>query len=192
MPELHQNHFTKEWVIIATERARRPEELASKRPAKVVPPFVEAVPFVRATKAKLRPRSCGFRPTAVSPGRCASWPTNSPPCRPTSSPPGPSIAPAQAWEALASTTSLSTRPSTRTRLPKCQMRTWPTSYAQRARRIRWCEALLLVCQHHPASNPHGGLRTGIWNVYQHCLARSRGGVPAKCESRTGGGSELIL
>jgi galactose-1-phosphate uridylyltransferase len=54
------------------------------------------------------------------------------------------------------------------------------------------KALPLVCQHHPASNPHGGLRTGIWNVYQHCLARSRGGVPAKCESRTGGRSELIL
>jgi galactose-1-phosphate uridylyltransferase len=25
MPELRQNFFTKEWVIIATERARRPE-----------------------------------------------------------------------------------------------------------------------------------------------------------------------
>ena len=29
MPELRQNYFTKEWVIIATERAKRPEELAS-------------------------------------------------------------------------------------------------------------------------------------------------------------------
>jgi galactose-1-phosphate uridylyltransferase len=27
MPELRQNFFTKEWVIIATERAKRPEEL---------------------------------------------------------------------------------------------------------------------------------------------------------------------
>jgi galactose-1-phosphate uridylyltransferase len=26
MPELRQNFFTKEWVIIATERAKRPEE----------------------------------------------------------------------------------------------------------------------------------------------------------------------
>jgi len=27
MPELRQNYFTKEWVIIATERAKRPEDL---------------------------------------------------------------------------------------------------------------------------------------------------------------------
>ncbi len=32
MPELRQNFFTKEWVIIATERAKRPEELATHRP----------------------------------------------------------------------------------------------------------------------------------------------------------------
>jgi galactose-1-phosphate uridylyltransferase len=40
MAELRQNYFTKEWIIIATERAKRPEELATKRPAKVVPPFI--------------------------------------------------------------------------------------------------------------------------------------------------------
>jgi galactose-1-phosphate uridylyltransferase len=34
MPELGQNYFTEESVIIATERAKRPEELARKRPAK--------------------------------------------------------------------------------------------------------------------------------------------------------------
>jgi UDPglucose--hexose-1-phosphate uridylyltransferase len=45
MLELRQNYFTKEWVIIATERAKPPEELASNPPAKVVPPFVEACPF---------------------------------------------------------------------------------------------------------------------------------------------------
>ena len=28
MPELRQNFATKEWVIIATERAKRPKELA--------------------------------------------------------------------------------------------------------------------------------------------------------------------
>ena len=31
MPELRQNRFTKEWVIIATERAKRPEELRNKK-----------------------------------------------------------------------------------------------------------------------------------------------------------------
>ena len=42
MAELRQNFFTKEWVIIAKERAKRPEELATHRPPKVVPAFVES------------------------------------------------------------------------------------------------------------------------------------------------------
>jgi galactose-1-phosphate uridylyltransferase len=33
MPELRQNYFTKEWVIIAKERAKRPEELAIPPPS---------------------------------------------------------------------------------------------------------------------------------------------------------------
>src|ERR1700678_2104048 len=45
MPELRQNFFTREWVIIATERARRPEELATHRPAPSVPAFMETCPF---------------------------------------------------------------------------------------------------------------------------------------------------
>jgi UDPglucose--hexose-1-phosphate uridylyltransferase len=45
MPELRQNRFTKEWVIIATERAKRPEELIRKRELKEVPSFVPGCPF---------------------------------------------------------------------------------------------------------------------------------------------------
>ncbi len=45
MPELRQNRFTKEWVIIATERAKRPEELVVKREQKVVPHYVPKCPF---------------------------------------------------------------------------------------------------------------------------------------------------
>jgi UDPglucose--hexose-1-phosphate uridylyltransferase len=45
MPELRQNFFTKEWVIIATERAKRPEELVTHRPPQEVPSFVENCPF---------------------------------------------------------------------------------------------------------------------------------------------------
>ncbi len=45
MPELRQNRFTKEWVIVATERARRPEELRVKREPKVVPSHVATCPF---------------------------------------------------------------------------------------------------------------------------------------------------
>ena len=31
MPELRQNFFTKAWVVIATERAKRPEQLIVHR-----------------------------------------------------------------------------------------------------------------------------------------------------------------
>lgn len=45
MPELRQNFFTKEWVIIATERAKRPEELATHRVTQPIPAYVESCPF---------------------------------------------------------------------------------------------------------------------------------------------------
>ena len=45
MPELRQNFFTKEWVIIATERAKRPEELATHRVMQAIPEFVQSCPF---------------------------------------------------------------------------------------------------------------------------------------------------
>jgi len=55
MPELRQNFFTKEWVIIATERARRPEELATRRAAQTVPSFVESCPFCAGNENKTPP-----------------------------------------------------------------------------------------------------------------------------------------
>ena len=45
MSELRQNFATKEWVVIATERARRPEELANKRERKKVASYVASCPF---------------------------------------------------------------------------------------------------------------------------------------------------
>ena len=55
MPELRQNFFTKEWVIIATERAKRPEELATHRTMQDVPSFVEACPFCPGNESKTPP-----------------------------------------------------------------------------------------------------------------------------------------
>jgi UDPglucose--hexose-1-phosphate uridylyltransferase len=52
MPELRQNFFTKEWVIIATERARRPEELVTHRVAQAVPSYVENCPFCPGNESK--------------------------------------------------------------------------------------------------------------------------------------------
>jgi UDPglucose--hexose-1-phosphate uridylyltransferase len=45
MPELRQNFMTKEWVVIATERAKRPDQMAVHRPAKPLPSFLENCPF---------------------------------------------------------------------------------------------------------------------------------------------------
>jgi UDPglucose--hexose-1-phosphate uridylyltransferase len=55
MPELRQNFFTKEWVIIATERAKRPEDLATHRPVKTVPSLIESCPFCPGNEGKTPP-----------------------------------------------------------------------------------------------------------------------------------------
>ena len=60
MPELRQNFFTKEWVIIATERAKRPEELATHRPVQAVPAFVETCPFCPGNESKTPPEVMRF------------------------------------------------------------------------------------------------------------------------------------
>jgi UDPglucose--hexose-1-phosphate uridylyltransferase len=60
MPELRQNFFTKEWVIIATERARRPEELATHRQVQSVPVFLETCPFCPGNENKTPPEVTRF------------------------------------------------------------------------------------------------------------------------------------
>ena len=55
MPELRQNFFTKEWVIIATERAKRPEDLATHRVVDPIPAFIESCPFCPGNESKTPP-----------------------------------------------------------------------------------------------------------------------------------------
>lgn len=46
MPELRHNILTREWVIIATERAKRPEDFVKKKKEKkVIPAYVPTCPF---------------------------------------------------------------------------------------------------------------------------------------------------
>jgi UDPglucose--hexose-1-phosphate uridylyltransferase len=52
MPELRQNFFTKEWVIIATERAKRPKELARREAPGKKPSFVPTCPFCPGNEAR--------------------------------------------------------------------------------------------------------------------------------------------
>lgn len=51
MPELRQNLATKEWVIIASERARRPEDFVKKEEKSIVPEFVAKCPFCPGNEA---------------------------------------------------------------------------------------------------------------------------------------------
>jgi len=55
MPELRQNFATKEWVIIATERAKRPKDLARERAAKALASFVANCPFCPGNEDKTPP-----------------------------------------------------------------------------------------------------------------------------------------
>ena len=55
MPELRQNFLSKEWVIIATERAKRPEDMVVHRPANPVASFVETCPFCPGNESKTPP-----------------------------------------------------------------------------------------------------------------------------------------
>ncbi|MFB3814570.1 MAG: galactose-1-phosphate uridylyltransferase [Terriglobales bacterium] len=68
MPELRQNRFTKEWVIIATERAKRPEEMVVKREPKVVPHYVPTCPFCPGNE-KLTPPEILRLPDGAADGR---------------------------------------------------------------------------------------------------------------------------
>lgn len=72
MPELRQNPATKEWVIIATERARRPEDLGSG----VLPPApneVEKCPFCSG-KEKLTPKEIlAYRTYGTAPDSPGWW-----------------------------------------------------------------------------------------------------------------------
>jgi UDPglucose--hexose-1-phosphate uridylyltransferase len=56
MPEIRQYIVTQEWVIIATERAKRPENFAKKEPIKkVLPEFSPSCPFCPGNEDKTPP-----------------------------------------------------------------------------------------------------------------------------------------
>ncbi len=52
MPELRLNMVTREWVIISTERARKPEDFRQKRDKKILPEFLESCPFCPGNEHK--------------------------------------------------------------------------------------------------------------------------------------------
>jgi len=68
MPELRQNYFTKEWVIIATERAKRPEEMIKQKPLQTAATRVENCVFCTGNEAKTPPEVM-----RVSSGANSDW-----------------------------------------------------------------------------------------------------------------------
>ncbi|MBI3398347.1 MAG: galactose-1-phosphate uridylyltransferase [Deltaproteobacteria bacterium] len=52
MSELRLNLITREWVVIATERAKRPEDFKTPVSRKAVPPYLETCPFCPGNEAK--------------------------------------------------------------------------------------------------------------------------------------------
>ncbi len=55
MSEMRLNLITREWVIISTERIRKPEDFRQKRDKKILPEFVETCPFCPGNEQKTPP-----------------------------------------------------------------------------------------------------------------------------------------
>ena len=91
MPELRQNFFTKEWVVIATERAKRPKQMIVNRPPRKQLSFSQSCPFCPGNENQTPPEILRL-PTATARGKSASFPTSSPHSRARSRPPVPSTA----------------------------------------------------------------------------------------------------
>jgi len=61
MPQLRQDPTTKEWVIIATERAKRPHSFQNPRPQIDKPPFKEDCPFCPGNEHMTPHESLAYR-----------------------------------------------------------------------------------------------------------------------------------
>ena len=55
MSELRQNLISREWVIISTERAKRPDQFARPKEPKTLPPHVAECPFCTGNEEKFTP-----------------------------------------------------------------------------------------------------------------------------------------
>ncbi len=55
MSERHQNFFTKEWVVIATERAKRREPLIVHRPRKPTVSYSASCPVCPGNESQTPP-----------------------------------------------------------------------------------------------------------------------------------------
>lgn len=74
MSQLRQNPATKEWVIIAKERAQRPEDIGNRAPAKESPvPYEPGCPFCAGNESKTPRSIMEYRPYGTIPGTPGWW-----------------------------------------------------------------------------------------------------------------------
>jgi len=60
MPELRQDSTTKEWVIIATERAKRPHDFITNKKKEALPSFVASCPFCPGNESETPPEVLAY------------------------------------------------------------------------------------------------------------------------------------
>ena len=61
MPELRQSRATKDWVIVATERAKRPGDFVNSKPQKQLPEHDNGCPFCAGNEHLTPPETLAFR-----------------------------------------------------------------------------------------------------------------------------------
>lgn len=68
MSVLRQDPTTQEWVIFATERAKRPDELRRKRDREELPSYKESCPFCPSNESQTPPEVLAYRDSGEANG----------------------------------------------------------------------------------------------------------------------------
>ncbi|MCX5751811.1 MAG: galactose-1-phosphate uridylyltransferase [Candidatus Saganbacteria bacterium] len=73
MSELRRNPLTKDWVIIATERAKRPEDFVTAKSEAPINEDLSKCPFCPGNEGKTPPELLAYRPTETKPNTPGWW-----------------------------------------------------------------------------------------------------------------------
>jgi UDPglucose--hexose-1-phosphate uridylyltransferase len=73
MPEMRQDPATKQWVIIATERAKRPEDYKRSSKKTDYPDYDESCPFCPGNEDKTPPEEFAYRSNGTKPNTEGWW-----------------------------------------------------------------------------------------------------------------------
>lgn len=73
MPQLRKDPVTREWVVIATERSRRPTDFRSREDIQGKPPFSPTCPFCPGNEGMTPPELLAYRPADTAPNTPGWW-----------------------------------------------------------------------------------------------------------------------